>query len=352
MDNSDQETEKLKALFQKYKYYPIDDSFDISSLAHLNLYRKVTLKGKTSYILFHKKGSPIPEKIPRSLYIGEEDIDAFLTVASNRARSAEPRSPESTSSVEQYEEQVLNNGALSPEQKINLTMQSAGEVMHNIFECSSLDEKQVKEVEKTGEKMFLFLNRVVQDSNTESQLMSLLIGHDYYTYSHCIHVSIYSVMLAGQLRNEGLKLNEDEVRSLCVGGLMHDIGKVKIDRKIINKNGRLTAEEFSEIKKHPFLGADIARQAHEQQEVVSVIEQHHECWFGGGYPFNLKGEKILPLSRIACICDVFDALTTRRSYRQALPPFEALSLMMSKMHNTFYYPFLQNFIKFLGQQVR
>lgn len=109
-----------------------------------------------------------------------------------------------------------------------------------------------------------------------------------------------------------------EVRKLRVGGLLHDIGKIAIEEGILNKPGKLTDQEWIEIKRHPEIGYRILSSSHEMLELTEGILAHHEKWDGTGYPKGLKGEAIPRVARIIAVADSYDAMTSERSYRKAL----------------------------------
>ena len=136
---------------------------------------------------------------------------------------------------------------------------------------------------------------------------------DPYTRGHSDRVSEFSVLLG---RKVGLP--EDQITTLQVGGLFHDIGKIGIPDRILLKTEKLTDEEYAEIKNHPSIGARILSFATIFKDIVPIAKYHHERYDGKGYPEGLKGEEIPYLARIAAIADTFDAMTSRRSYRDAL----------------------------------
>lgn len=113
-------------------------------------------------------------------------------------------------------------------------------------------------------------------------------------------------------------LSEIEVSKLKVGGLLHDIGKIAIEEGILNKPGKLTEQEWLEIKRHPEIGYRILSSCHEMLELTEGVLCHHEKWDGTGYPKGLKGEAIPRVARIIAVADSYDAMTSERSYRKAL----------------------------------
>ena len=137
---------------------------------------------------------------------------------------------------------------------------------------------------------------------------------DTYTRGHSDRVSEYSVLIG-----KSMGLSEEELNKLKIGGLFHDIGKIGIPDNILLKNSRLTDEEYSEIQNHPSIGKHILSNATIFQDIIPIVYHHHERFDGTGYPGKLKGEEIPLLARVAAVADTFDAITSRRSYRDALP---------------------------------
>ena len=137
---------------------------------------------------------------------------------------------------------------------------------------------------------------------------------DPYTKGHSDRVSAYSVLIG-----EALGLSKDMLRTLEVGGLFHDIGKIGIPDAILLKESKLTDEEYSAIKNHPAIGAHILCNAEVFKDIIPIVKHHHERYDGRGYPGKLKGEDIPYLARIAAVADAFDAMTSKRTYRDSLP---------------------------------
>ena len=137
---------------------------------------------------------------------------------------------------------------------------------------------------------------------------------DPYTRGHSDRVSEYSVLLG-----ETLGLSDDDIKTLRVGGLFHDIGKIGIPDAILLKDSKLTDDEYSEIKNHPSIGAHIMCNAEVFKDIIPIVKHHHERYDGRGYPSQLKGEDIPYLARITAVADAFDAMTSKRTYRNSLP---------------------------------
>ena len=137
---------------------------------------------------------------------------------------------------------------------------------------------------------------------------------DTYTRGHSDRVSAYSVIIG-----EKLGLSEKDIKTLKIGGLFHDIGKIGIPDSILLKESKLTDDEYSQIKNHPSIGAHILSSVSYFKDMIPIVKHHHERYDGFGYPSKLKGEEIPYLARIAAVADSFDAMTSKRSYRNSLP---------------------------------
>ena len=137
---------------------------------------------------------------------------------------------------------------------------------------------------------------------------------DSYTRGHSDRVAEYS-----ELIGKALGLSETDLKTLRIGGLFHDIGKIGIPDSILLKTTKLDDNEYSEIKNHPTIGAHIISNATIFKDILPIVKHHHERYDGKGYPSKLQGENIPFLARITAIADAFDAMTSKRSYRDSLP---------------------------------
>lgn len=158
--------------------------------------------------------------------------------------------------------------------------------------------------------------------NVVISLARTIDAKDRYTEGHTERVSQYSIFLG-----ERLGLSDRKLETLRIGALIHDIGKIGIDQNILNKPGKLTTEERRHIEMHPVLGEEICSPLKALHEVGEIIRSHHEKLDGSGYPDGLKGDEISLETRIVTVADIFDALTTERSYRKALPVNQAIAIM-------------------------
>jgi HD-GYP domain-containing protein (c-di-GMP phosphodiesterase class II) len=166
------------------------------------------------------------------------------------------------------------------------------------------------------------LERLLLD--TIRAIAATIDAKDGYTHRHSERVA----MLARRLGQE-LQLSSEELATVQLSGLLHDVGKIAVPDAILNKAGRLTAEEFEEMKKHPGHGARILANIQNASilAVLPGVKSHHEKWDGTGYPEGLQGDAIPLLARLLGVADVFDALASARSYRAALPAQQVVDII-------------------------
>jgi len=164
-------------------------------------------------------------------------------------------------------------------------------------------------------------------------------NYDNYTYQHCLNVSILSISTG-----ISLGLHENMLHDLGMAGLLHDIGKMLIPVEILNKPGKLTDEEFEIMKTHPVIAVNQLKNI-VPQSILSGIENHHEKMDGTGYPYGLSGKNISYYGKILAVCDVYDALTSDRSYRMASFPSEVIEYIMGCADTHFDYEILKSFLK-------
>jgi HD-GYP domain-containing protein (c-di-GMP phosphodiesterase class II) len=155
-------------------------------------------------------------------------------------------------------------------------------------------------------------------------LTSSIDAKDTYTHGHSERVALISRWIAERLSMHE-PLEEEQIHKVYLAGLLHDIGKIGIDETVLRKNGKLTEQEFSRIKKHPSIGAGILREIQQMREIVPGVLCHHERIDGRGYPNGLVGEKIPLTGKIVGLADSFDAMTSKRTYRDAMTVEQALT---------------------------
>jgi len=159
--------------------------------------------------------------------------------------------------------------------------------------------------------------------------ISSLAGHDYYTYYHSVRVATYAVAIAVKMDIR----DNDSLKQIALGGILHDIGKKNVPLTVINKNGPLTKEEWKLIRSHPSSGFEAVKGSLLEHIPREIILHHHEKLDGSGYPHSLKENSLIIESQITTLADIFDALTSNRSYQKRRTHYEALGFIKENCVN-------------------
>ena len=174
--------------------------------------------------------------------------------------------------------------------------------------------------------------------------LSMLKDYDNYTFTHSVNVSVISLTVG-----RACGLNEEQLRTIGLGGLLHDLGKLKVDVAIITKPGKLNDNEFAEIRKHPGTGAELVEQMEGvTSDVVDIVLGHHLRYDRTGYPADAKGHNFSPMTDMAAIADTYDALTTLRSYQRPSTPRKAIERLRELAGTSLHPDFTERFITSLG----
>jgi HD-GYP domain-containing protein (c-di-GMP phosphodiesterase class II) len=294
-----------------------------------DLFLRNDVNGQARYILFcraddhfsAKRQEELLSKNAEKLYISKKDTDKYLLYQEENLKS------------------IVDDKNKTPLEKSGALYQVAANITEELLE----NPKSGKHIERASAWIGNTVNHILKNENTFSSLFEVT-AHDYHTYTHSINMSVI-----GLLFGKYLSLSEHELDCLGTGMLLHDIGKVVVSPEIINKAGRLTKEEFCEIRKHTKAGLDILEPKKSVDSLcLKVVAQHHENHDGTGYPSRLEGREIHLFGSISRIIDVYDAMTTHRPYAAAKRPFAALAEMKAEMLNCFNEELLKEFICFLG----
>lgn len=174
--------------------------------------------------------------------------------------------------------------------------------------------EQMNEIKRMNEELSQTYEKLEKAYLDSIQTLRYTVeAKDPYTRGHSDRVSEFSVLIG-----ENLNMSEEDLKTLRVGGLFHDNGKIGIPDSILLKESKLTDDEYSQIKNHPSIGAHILCNAEVFKDIIPIVKHHHERYDGNGYPGKLKGEEIPFMARIAAVADTFDAMTSKRTYRNAL----------------------------------
>ena len=193
--------------------------------------------------------------------------------------------------------------------------------------CGEFDSVDSKLLNSIANESAIYLENAMLYEDVHGLMMGLLHSltsavdaKDAYTCGHSERVALLSRTLAYEAG-----FSEHIVERIYMAGLLHDVGKIGVPEQVLQKTGKLTDEEFGQIKKHPEIGARILRDIKQVEDIIPGVLHHHERYDGKGYPHNLAGESIPLFGRVICLADCFDAMTSSRTYRKALPLEVALT---------------------------
>ncbi|WP_429879143.1 diguanylate cyclase [Geobacillus stearothermophilus] len=201
-------------------------------------------------------------------------------------------------------------------------MHESDELIHRADQALYYAKAQGKNNVQLYDKHNMCLDEIKfkQDLEALEQQVKFFLSKDVYTYRHSKRVFKYALEFGSRLD----ELTDHERQTLILGALIHDIGKIEVPRDILNKRGKLEKHEWEIIKKHVTWGREIVAAEKRFDDLLPLVELHHERYDGKGYPYGLKGEEIPKLARILCIIDSFDAMTTERPYQPTKTFEEAL----------------------------
>ncbi|WP_425446952.1 HD-GYP domain-containing protein [Dethiothermospora halolimnae] len=178
---------------------------------------------------------------------------------------------------------------------------------------------------------FDFMDSRTYGNNLIIACVESLKDIDDYTYTHSVNVALYAMLIG-----KWLKLRQTDIKKIILAGLLHDIGKSKTPPHILNKRGRLSPHEFEEMKKHTIHGYNISKNVYNiDKNVQQAVLMHHERIDGCGYPLGVKGNQIGLYARIIAVADVYDALTSKRVYKDKMTPFKTFDEMIKMGYGHF-----------------
>lgn len=189
------------------------------------------------------------------------------------------------------------------------------------FDTKFTAEEDMNTIIKNAEDS-MFKQKIVESTSMRSQTLKTII-HTLHEKNPREEQHSKRVADICQKIGTAMGFSETQLKTIYMVGYLHDIGKIALEEGILNKPGKLTAEEFESVKQHPEIGCRIIRSAYETSEIADAILAHHEKWDGTGYPRGLKGEEIPLYSRIIAIADSYDAMTSERTYKNALSAQQA-----------------------------
>jgi len=316
---------------QEELFRPIDLEFlEAGGTGFFDIFYKTTAFGNTRFIKFASSHPSHQEKIRKLIqsgesnqefYIREEDLIKYHGLATKSLRN------------------MISNPQIPFKEKTRKIYDVSRGVMKEFF-----DNNASEKILQSSEEVMNIMEQCLSENEASFHSLTMITSKDYYTYTHSVNVGLYC--LAFGIKT---KMGPNDTRDLGLGGMLHDVGKSKIDASLINKTGKLSDEEFQTIKNHPSLGKEILESMKcYGSNIIRMAGEHHERFKGNGYPGGLVGEEISNFARICKVMDVYDALTTRRSYKKAMAPFEALIIMGKQMGDEFDLDILENFVRYMG----
>lgn len=233
-----------------------------------------------------------------------------------------------------YMKSLVQSGEFSEVEAVNFIKDSAIKYLHDVFDPKKEFSTEVLSETINGCKDAVENMIDVLDGQSIDGLRGLigsLSSHDFYTYDHSINVSMYCITILRILKPTASKT---ELIHVGLGGLLHDLGKIKIPTEILNCPGGLSEEDYQTIKTHPDLGLallldneDLEIEELDVNTIARVVHEHHENWDGSGYPAKKAEKDIHIFARICAIADFFDAITTKRSYSDVVTVSQGLAIM-------------------------
>lgn len=195
----------------------------------------------------------------------------------------------------------------------------------------SVEQENNKSIEEINEELIKTQQKLEQAYlETIEALRYTVDAKDSYTKGHSERVSEYSVLIGKKLG-----ITSDDIYLLRIGGLFHDIGKIGVPDAILTKKEKLTDDEYKQIQNHPLIGEEILSKASIFSDILPIVKSHHEKFDGTGYPEQLKGEQIPYLARIVSVADAFDAMASRRPYRNNINKQEIINEISNNKHTQF-----------------
>jgi HD-GYP domain-containing protein (c-di-GMP phosphodiesterase class II) len=306
----------------KFLECEFQESFDI--------FYKTEAFGTTKFVKFASADPKHQDKV-RKMIEEKEGTEDFFIQAGDMMKYY--------SQATAHLREMIDDPDLSLKEKTLKIYDVSKDIMKDFFEFNASPK-----ILKSSEEVVELMDECLSTADADFHSLFTITTKDYYTYTHSVNVGLYCLGYGVKT-----KMGSNDIRDLGLGGMLHDVGKTQIDATILNKNGKLTLEEFETIKAHAPFGKEILEgmKCH-GTHVIDMADQHHEQYNGNGYPKGLVGDEISHFARICKVTDVYDALTTRRSYKKALAPFDALIVMGKEMKDEFDLEILGNFIKFMG----
>lgn len=214
---------------------------------------------------------------------------------------------------------IIANHDLPLTDRLQFLGDTGRSMLREVFQGGQLDET----IKQVGE-LSTYMSTIISENEVVVSELFDVLRHDYHTYTHVYNVASYSLLLA-----KGLGVSDEkELRDISMGGLLHDLGKLRIPLRILNKKERLTDTEWAIIQRHPTDGfIDLAVRDDMTEAQLMMVYQHHEKLDGSGYPVGIGGNELHFYAKVCAVVDIFEALTSNRPYRNPATKNEAMEIL-------------------------
>ncbi len=301
------------------------------------------IKRYNDYVIIIDKGSEITPRLydhlckQKNIYIHQLAQAAYSHYTSSHKSSQ--TASNSTITKELVEEIIYSDASL--QKKISTLYLYAFNIMYQFFSTQSQDI-QMKDVEVYIEALI----HIIKKKNYTLEEFLSPLPDEFSFASHSVSVSLLSTLLANELN-----MTHHQLSAVCLAALLHDVGNLTMEESILYKKSVLSSEEFEAQQQHVLKSVDIAKyNGIHDSKVLLAIASHHEKLDGSGYPHQLIGNQIPVFAQIITICDIFDALTTHRTYRKKFSSFDGLMLMQREMKKELNVKFVKLLIQILHKQ--
>lgn len=272
----------------------------------------------------------------------ENQVSDIHRAASNDSCPEASREPETAEAMPPDLMEALHDNGVAPDCRAAAVNACSKMVMKRLME-NTPDEETISAA-KNG--FYEVIDCILDEDHLNHYLLSIR-DYDTYTYSHSVNVGVLSLLVARKFFGHS---DRHDLRELGIGFFLHDLGKIRINPDVIMKDGLLTDEEMTEMRRHPLYGFDILKETNQlTTESKLIVLEHHEREDGRGYPYGLYGNEIHEYARICALVDMYDALTSDRPYRQRLLPFQALNLIRRKLADRTQKALFETLVLVLGE---
>ena len=280
-------------------------------------------------------------KVGRSIYYGQSSLPLLIEgqiLTQSIIKKLDDRSVSGVYIQSDLFKDIDMNSERCISDDVKIKMNNEIKIIYeSILQRGTLDKTIEKRISKLADTL---IKQVLSKDQCLLNVIDIK-SYDNYTYSHSINVGILAVLIGVRLGYSNIELS-----NIATAGFLHDIGKIDVPIEIVNKPKALTNEEFEEMKKHPqYAVSKLTNLLQIPYSVLVGIESHHEKYDGTGYPYSQLGNSISEFGRVLAIADVYDAITSSRSYRKAWSPDKAVEYMMTNTFTHFDPKLIDEFLK-------